>query len=145
MPEAKDHHSLSCTNYEHGDSQVIENGFRLSKPEHSGPDPGKCLNTCLHFIHVESMGQKMLCKLKHIPHQGQSVCALEDQALYGKALIPKLQIPYSKKQSKHRVMAGSGPKARGNPSRIRSRDTETMVLRQSWDQRGLSALHLHQK
>lgn len=26
------------------------------------------------------MGQKMLCKLKHVPHQGQSVCALEDQA-----------------------------------------------------------------
>lgn len=29
MPEAEDHHSLSCTNYDHGDSQVIGNGFRL--------------------------------------------------------------------------------------------------------------------
>ena len=71
IPEDEDHHSLSGTNYEEGDSQVIENEFRLSKSEHSGPDPGKHLNTCLCFIHVEPMGLKVLCKLKHIPHQGQ--------------------------------------------------------------------------
>lgn len=64
MPEDEDRHSLSCTNYEHCDSQVRENGFRLSKPEHSGPDPEKFLNSCLHFIQVESVGPKLLCLVK---------------------------------------------------------------------------------
>lgn len=43
-------------------------GVDFKKAEHPEPDLGKCLKTCLNFIHVESMGQNIPCRLKHGPH-----------------------------------------------------------------------------
>lgn len=86
----------------------------------------------------------MLHKLNvvHVPHQGQGVCALEDQALHSTALFPKLQMYLTAKNRKHSMMAGSRSKPGDKVSRIRPRDTETMLHTEGWHQRGLSAHHL---
>lgn len=89
----------------------------------------KCIYT---FYSCRIYGTKSVVQVKHCvkPHQGQGVCALEDQALHSIALFPKLQTYLTLKNRKHTMMAGSRSKPEDKVSRIRPRDMETMLIKE---------------